>query len=111
MGSYGEDVCLDCSWCGKWEGSISHTDVDGIGLLCLRCKHFGPPHFEYLLGLLKDHLLERLVIKIAAFVYEPCAITEISALVHGFTNEDDFECEFCDESWIGWHCQYCLKIS
>ena len=95
MGSYGEDVCLDCSWCGKWEGSISHTDVDGIGLLCLRCKHFGPPHFEYLLGLLKDHLPERLVIKIAAFAYD----------------EDDFECEFCDESWIGWHCQYCLKIS
>ena len=111
MGSYGEDVWLDCYWCGKWERTSYHTDIDGIGLLCLRCKYYGPPHFEYLLGLLENRFSERVIIQIAAFAYEPCAITEISALVHGFTNEDDFECEFCDESWIGWYCQYCTKIS
>ena len=112
MGSYGEDVWLDCCWCGKWERTNYHTDIDGIGLLCLRCQHFGPPHFEYLLELFKNHLPDLLIIKTAAFAYEPCAITEIlSALEHGFVNEDDLVCEFCDDSWIGWYCQCCLKIS
>ena len=110
MGSYGHDW-IDCCWCGRWERTNYHTEVDGIGFLCPRCYHFGPPHFEYLLGLLENHLTERLIIKIAAYAYEPCAITEISALAHGFTNEDDFECEFCDDSWIGWNCRYWLKSS
>ena len=98
MGSYGEDVWLDCCWCGKWERTSYHTDIDGIWLLCLRCQHFGPPHFEYLLGFLENHFSERVIIKIAAFAYEPCAITEISALEHGFTNKDDSACEFRDDS-------------
>ena len=121
MGSYGHNAWLDCSWCGKQERDSFHKEIDGVGLLCLRCEHHGPPHFEYLLDLLGNRFsvatatatttAERVIIKIAAFAYEPCTITEVSALEHGFTNEDDYECEFCDDSWKGWTCQYCSKRS
>ena len=37
MGSYGNDVWLSCSWCATPETISYHTDVDGAGLLCLRC--------------------------------------------------------------------------
>ena len=53
--------------------------------------------------------VEHIIIKIAAFAYEPCTITEEAALKNGFTNEDDYECDFCDDSWKGWTCQYCTK--
>ena len=119
MGSYNHDQWLDCSWCAKPGKGSHYNDVDGIGLLCLRCQHHGPPHFEYLRDLLGPCFLseittstmtvEHLVIKIAAFAYEPCTITEVAALEYGFTDEDDYECDFCDNSWKGWTCQYCSK--
>ena len=108
MGSYGQEW-MDCCWCGKWEKTDYHTDVDRLGVLCPSCYHYGPPHYEYLRGMLENQLPERILINIAAFAYEPCAITELAALDNGFTNEDDFECDFCDSSWLGWHCQYCLS--
>ena len=119
MGSYDHKTRLDCSWCGKQERESFHKEIDGIGPLCLRCEHHGPPHFEYLLDLLGNRFpiatatatAERVIIKIAAFAYEPCTITEVSALENGFANEDDYECDFCDDSWKGWTCQYCLKRS
>ena len=65
------------------------------------------------LFLLRNHnttmTVEHIVIKIAAFAYEPCTITEEAALKNGFTNEDDYECDFCNDSWKGWTCQYCTK--
>ena len=125
MTSYDNDPWLICRWCGEWERNNYHTDMPGIGLLCLRCQHFGPPHFEYLLGLrINERLLLRtdafaklaftahhLVIKIASFAYKPCAITELSALEYGFANKGELECEFCDKSWTGWDCRHCFKKS
>ena len=123
MISYDDDSWLTCCWCGKWEKNNYHTDVVGIGALCLRCLHFGPPHFEYLLGLrinqrllLRDDIFAKiaftahhLVVKIAAFVYKPCTITQLTAFENGSANKGEHECEFCDESWTDWECPYCTK--
>ena len=101
MGHYDRDW-MDCAWCGKWEEVDFHLDVDGVGVLCLNCYDHGPPHYEYLRGMLKNHIPPHLVIKVAAFAYLPCAITELALDI-----EDEFECDVCDESWLGWYCYQC----
>ena len=119
MGSYGDDEWLNRSWCATPEEVSYHTDIDGIGVLCLRCQYYGPPHFEYLRDLLgpcflsgttaKTMTVAHIIIKIAAFAYEPCTITEVKALHNGLSERYANECDFCNNSWEGWICQYCLK--
>ena len=125
MGSFGSDAWLCCSWCDTPETISHHTDVDGIGFLCVGCLYYGPPHFEYLRDLLgpcflsettaKSMTVDHIIIKIAAFAYKPCEISEAEALQYGIyerhanDSEYEYECDVCNESWKGWTCQYCSK--
>ena len=117
---YNNNPWSTCNWCSEWERNSYHIEVIGIGKLCLRCLHFGPPHFEYLLGLRINHRLllredafakltftaHHLVVKIASFAYKPCTITQLSAIRYGIVDDSENKCKFCDKLWTGWKCPH-----
>ena len=94
-----------CECCGKPEEERFLLDVDGVGILCTRCYDDGPPHYKYLRQMLKNHMPPYIAIKVAAFAYLPCALTELA-----WKDEEKIECGSCDESWLGWYYYRCNTI-
>ena len=110
-----------CCWCGSWHGMI--TAVPEIGLICLKCQHFGPPFIEQLIGLrLSARLLQRTdglaklalaaydtTLRIAKFAYEVKRRSELQNPKYGYIDKSARHCEFCDSSWVCWNCKHCLR--
>ena len=109
---------MRCAFCNLWDktdffitrrGEMqenTYTPRYGPNFLCIKCFWYGPPHNKYLVGLLKNTTLPTHAINnIACHAYRPCGIRDCKYDI--FDSEYEYECDFCDDSWVGWKCYYC----
>ncbi len=109
---------MRCAFCNKWDktdffinrrGDMqenTYTPRYGPNFLCHRCFKLGSPHSKYFNGLFRSTKLPKHVINsVACFAYRSCGIQICNYDV--FDSEYEYECDFCDYSWVGWRCYYC----
>ena len=83
----------------------TYTPRYGPNFPCARCFWNGPPQFKYVTGMLRNLLPLHVVTNIACYAYRSCAIQDCKYDI--FDSENEYECDFCEESWAGWKCYYC----
>ena len=109
---------MRCAFCNKWDKTDffisrrcemqenTYTPRNGPNFLCQKCYWLGPPHYKYLNGLFKRlNIPKHVVNNIARLAYRPCGIRICKYDI--FDSDYEYECDFCDESWIEWKCYYC----